>query len=195
MGSGHLAAAEELTKVYESDRAVAILGASLLDHSLDVVLRSRMRAQTGKLDVNEKLFRVNGPLGNLGPKIDLGYQLYVFEKMTRNAMYGITEIRNFFGHRMEMSFDSDDAGFKAAIEKLKLHEGRTHYPHPLPFAAGGTEKPELDRINSNKDRFMVNLRLCLIELFKDHRRHQVDCNFPINYGPLFDEDGRDERLP
>jgi hypothetical protein len=188
------AALDELYKVYDSDTAVAIIGASLLDRSLDDVLRARMRTQEGTLDVNKQLFDVNRPLGNLEPKIYLGYQLYAFERVTRNTMIGIARIRNIFAHEMDVTFSSDTKAMKENTGKLKLHEGRTHYPRPMPFN-GEIAQYELDKIENNKDLFLVNLKLCLIELFKDNNRHQAYCNFPINWGPTFDQGDLDERLP
>jgi hypothetical protein len=70
-------------------------------------------------------------MGNTGPKIDLGYQLYMFEKPARNTMHGMIEIRNLFAHRLDMTFDDNGEKLKQAAAKLTFHEGRTHYPTPF----------------------------------------------------------------
>ena len=92
-------ALNELIEGQKSDRIVAIVGGAMLDDSLRHAIEQRLRFAK---DMNEKLFKVGGPLGNTAPKIDLGYQLYMFEKPMRNTMYGMTEIRNLFAHRLDM---------------------------------------------------------------------------------------------
>jgi hypothetical protein len=72
-------ALDELIQTQWSDRTVAILGGALLDDSIRQALELRLRAKDGKTDMNDKLFHIGGPLGNLQPKIDLGYQLYMLE--------------------------------------------------------------------------------------------------------------------
>jgi hypothetical protein len=148
------------------------------------MLCSRARSPAGhSTDINEKLFRVGGPLGFFMPKIDLGYQLYMFEKPTRNAMYGIAEIRNLFAHQLDMRFDSDDPRMIAAGGKLMLHQGRKYYPMPF----GGTEKDsecELELAETVRDKFFVNLKLCLIWLMGDDMRHGLWTNIPLTWGPM-----------
>ena len=125
-------AVNELIRGQQSDRIVGILGGALLDNSLRQALELRLRAKDGNTDMNEKLFGVNGPLGNLQPKIDLGYQLYMLDKPYRNAMYGLAEIRNLFAHNLSMTFA--DTGTKMAIAsaKLTLHEEKEFYRSSIP---------------------------------------------------------------
>jgi hypothetical protein len=118
-------AISELIDGQKSDRIVAIIGGVLLDDSLRCAIEQRLRFAS---DMNEKLFKVGGPLGNTAPKIDLGYQLYMFEKPMRNTMYGLTEIKNLFAHRLDMTFANKGDKFKQAVAKLALHTERTHYP-------------------------------------------------------------------
>jgi hypothetical protein len=103
--------------LHGSDRVVAILGGAMLDDSLRFALEQRFR-QGG--NTNEKLFKIGGALGNTGPKIDLAYQLYMFDKPMREAMHGITEVRNFFAHKLDMTFDNTGKKFKEAVTKLAL---------------------------------------------------------------------------
>jgi hypothetical protein len=123
----------ELTSLENSDRIVAILGGALLDDSVRRALESRLRAKDGNTDMNEKLFRVGGPLGNLQPKIiGLGYQLYMLDKPHRNLMYGLAEIRNLFAHNLSMTFSDTSEAMKKASAKLTLHDGKKFYPPPIP---------------------------------------------------------------
>jgi hypothetical protein len=76
-------ALKELIDGQQSDRIVAIIGGAMLDDSLRISIERRLRFAK---DMNEKLFKIGGPLGNTAPKVDLGYQLYMFEKPMRNTM-------------------------------------------------------------------------------------------------------------
>lgn len=172
------AALTELVTLSKSDRIVAILGGAMLDDALRRTLESRFRPKDGNTDMNDKLFRVNGPLGNLSPKIDLAYQLWMLDKPTRNAMFGISEIRNLFAHNMSMSFSSDSEKMRTALTKLALHEGKTHYPHPL---LGAISEERIEVIRSPKDRFIVNLKLCLIWQMIDLRSHYPNSNIPWSF--------------
>jgi hypothetical protein len=159
------AALNELLEGQQSDRIVAIIGGAMLDDSLRHAIEQRFRFEKG---VNDKLFKVGGPLGNTAPKIDLGYQLYMFEKPARNTMHGLTEIRNLFAHRLDMTFDDKGEKMKQAAAKIVLHEGRTHYPTPYEDV---DSVHELEPTATLRDKFIVNLKLCLIELLRDHYRH------------------------
>jgi hypothetical protein len=144
---------------------------------------SRFRDTAGhNVNVNDKLFRVGGPLGFFMPKIDFGYQLYMFEKPIRNAMYGIADIRNLFGHQLDMTFESSNNKLIDAANKLTPHEGRTHYP--IPHWEAQNSEYELEPTSTIREMFFVNLKLCLIWLFGDYNRHQLNSNIPLTWGPM-----------
>lgn len=187
------AALRELIQEQHSDRVVAIVGAAVCENALEEALKSRFRSTTGhSSDINEKRFRVGGALGVFAPKIDIGYQLYVFEKPIRNAMYGIADIRNLLAHRLDMNFQSTDSRMVTAFAKLTLHQGITHYPNPI------TEKVsehKIEPITTNKDKFIINLKLCLLWLFGDNHRHGLWTNIPITWGPRIDLGAKELRQP
>ena len=162
-----------------SPRVTAIVGGSLLDAALDRTLSERLRNDK---DIAGKLMKVGGALGNAGPKIDLLYLLYGLEKPARNAMYGLTEVRNFFAHNLDASFDSKKERMVQAIEKLTLHVGLSHYPDHL--TAKRRTKTAIESIKDNRDRFLVNLRLCLIALMQDRVSHAPWSNTPLSYKKL-----------
>jgi hypothetical protein len=171
------AALDELIQVQESDRVVAILGGALLDDSLRQALELRLRAKDGKTDMNEKLFRFNGPLGNLQPKIDLGYQLYMLDKPHRNSMYGLAEIRNLFAHNLSMTFAYSGQKMKYAADKLTLHDGKDSYPS-LIYADKNNYL--IEPAKSVKDKFIINLKFCLLWLAMDNNKHGAYCNIPLD---------------
>lgn len=177
------AALKELIQNQYSDRVVGIVGGAILEDALKAAMISRFRDAAGhKTDINEKLFRVGGPLGFFVPKIDLGYQLYMFDKPVRNAMYGIAEIRNLFAHQLDVTFESNNPKMLDAANKLTLHQGRTHYPNPI-TEKDHPETPIIEPTDTVRDKFFVNLRLCLLWLMGDDHRHQLWCNIPMTYVP------------
>jgi len=142
-------------------------GCLRLDAALRRTVEERLRDHA---DSRRLLFKVNAPLGNLEPKITLGFMLYAFDRQARKAMYGLAEARNLFAHRHDMSFDSsDDPKMTAALEKLTLHEGRKFYPH---HHTGADTDMEIGPVPSSRERFLVNLQLALIGLMVDRMSHQ-----------------------
>ena len=175
LNKDHDEALKELIKGQSSDRVVAIIGGAMLDSNLRRALELRMRQKDGKTDMNEKLFRVGGPLGNTGPKIDLGYQLRMLDKPTRNAMYGLSEIRNLFAHSISMKFDNANKKMSEFSDKLSLHELHTNYPSVNHLQDTGVP---LEPVRNTREKFIVNLKLCLLMLIADYASHEPWCNTP-----------------
>lgn len=160
----HRASIKEIVES-RSDRIVAIVGGAILDNTLHRTLSERLRNDK---DINRKLLRVNGALGNTVPKIDLLYMLNAFEKPVRNALYGISEIRNFLAHKLDTSFDSQEKDMVDALNKLTIHEGKKYYPHHL---FDQDSEIEIEPVENSRDRFLVNLQLGLIALMRDRVSH------------------------
>ena len=173
LGEDYKKAIEEIV-ASGSDRIMAVVGGAMLDDTLRRTLEDRLRQNR---DMNEKLFKPTGPLANLGPKIDLAYQLYVFEKHVRNSFYGLSELRNFFAHHLDASFDSKDKALSVALAKLTLHENRSRYLDPRTRA---DSKFRIEPIVSNRDVFLVNLKVGLIFLMADRLSHVTYTNTPLN---------------
>jgi hypothetical protein len=169
------AALREITK-FDSDRVMAILGGAMLDDSLRRTLEHRFRPDE---KVNENLFKVTGALGNLRPKIDLAYQLYMIEKPMRNTMYGINEIRNTFAHNMNGSLNTPDEKLQASLKQLTLHETERVYKPPSHNAKVEDQLLRIvEPVTDDKTRFIVNLKICLMWLMGDFSRHIANSNVP-----------------
>jgi hypothetical protein len=170
------AALQELLQHPQSDRVLAVVGGAVIDDSLDKALRLRLRAAVAQeTDIAEKLFKVGRPLGNLGPKIDLAYLLYMFEKPVRNALYGLSEIRNFFAHNLVATFDSDNPDLRGYFGKLSLHEGRTHFPNPITLS---DSEFTIQQPKTKRELYLGNFQLCTLDLLADARRHRPYANTP-----------------
>jgi hypothetical protein len=156
-----------------SERVTAIVGGALLDDTLRRTLAERLRDDR---DITKKLLKVNGALGNTGPKIDLLYQLYAFGKPERNALYGLTEARNYFAHNLDASFNSTEQTMIDAITKMTLHDNRKFYPH---HAFNQDSDHEIEPVTNNREIFEVNLKLCLLILMRDRMSHVLWSNMPV----------------
>lgn len=156
-----------------SDRVVAIVGGAILDDTLRVALSERL---LNDKDITKKLLKVNGALGNTGPKIDLLYLLRAFGKSERNAFYGLAEVRNHLAHNLDDSLESKAPTLVEAMKKLTLHEGRAHYPHPL---TAEDSEFEIEGVEDNRTKFIVNLKLGLIALMADRANHENWSNLPL----------------
>lgn len=161
----------------DSDRIIAVVGGAMLDHTVKYTLESRLRDNK---DMNKKLFRPTGPLGNLGPKIDLAYQLFAFSKEVRNTLYGLSEIRNFLAHRLDASFKTQHKDLTTGFAKLTLHTGRSHYPDPFRGLGKNTEH-KIEAATTKRGLFLTNLKLALIYLMADRLSHVANSNLPLDY--------------
>lgn len=168
----------------KSERVTALLGAAMLDNSLRHTLEFRLRSDK---DISRKVLKPSGALGNLGPKIDLGYLLHMYDASIRNAMYGISAIRNAFAHNLKISFYAPIKEINDAFDIMKLHEGIKTYQLPsLPeddiiYESG---LYDVENVGNNKElQFIVNLKLCLMWLMGDKDRHLPHFNQPTDGEP------------
>lgn len=151
----------------------AIVGGAMLDDTLRRTLSERLRNDK---NIANKLLRESGALGNTGPKIDLLYMLGAFDAPVRNALYGLSELRNFFAHNFDVTFNSNIKGILDPMQKLTLHESRKYYPHRI---YGEDSTTEIEEIIDNRGIFIVNLKLCLIALMCDRVSHDTWSNKPL----------------
>ena len=80
----------------ETDRAIAIVGANLVDHSLQLAILSHFieLSQTE----TEGIFGAGGPLGSLAAKIKIANALSIMRDDERDALNVIRSVRNAFAH-------------------------------------------------------------------------------------------------
>jgi hypothetical protein len=114
----------------------AVVGGALLEGTVHRTLSECFRNDPGLVG---NLFKPEGSLGNIAPKIDILYLLGGVDKPTRSALKGIARGRNFFAHNIDASFDAHHEEFKDAMTRLTLHKGRTYYAHHLYGVTAPTE--------------------------------------------------------
>jgi hypothetical protein len=107
---------------HDSDRAAGIVGAVLVDESLTALLQSRLWSDQ---ELIRELFRVSGPLGAFGVKINMGFLMGLYSPTARKELDTIREIRNEFAHRVARSFSFDRirdlANNLSQSEKIEFH--------------------------------------------------------------------------
>lgn len=81
-----------------SDRAIAIIGAVLIDNGLRALISAHLRTDQA---VDNELFQPTGPLGSLGPKARLAYMMSLVEKHAYDDILLVEHIRNRFAHRLD----------------------------------------------------------------------------------------------
>jgi hypothetical protein len=90
----------------ESDRAIIILAASVLDDMLSYVLARRMIFVPTD-DQMEYIFRPDGPVGTFSGKIELAYLFGFIEDNTRSQLNDLRELRNACAHsHQEISLEN-----------------------------------------------------------------------------------------
>jgi DNA-binding MltR family transcriptional regulator len=92
----------------ETDRSVAIVGASLIEASLQSAIASMLRPIEDDKDVLGSLFGELGIFSSVDAKILAAYALRIFGANCRRDLTLINTIRNQFAHDMNpLSFDDD----------------------------------------------------------------------------------------
>lgn len=80
----------------DTDRAIALVGANLVDHSLKLAILSHF-IELGD-DEAERLFGAFSPLGTLAAKISVAHALAIIRDDERDALAVIRNVRNAFAH-------------------------------------------------------------------------------------------------
>jgi len=99
---GHLKSKDD----HASDRAAAIVGATLIEHGLKIIILSGFvrlsPTETKNLFDADK----RGPLGTFGDRIKMSYAMGLIGQKGRNDLVRVQKIRNLFAHSaLEVHFD------------------------------------------------------------------------------------------
>lgn len=101
----------------EGSRAKAIVGAALLDHLLEQVLRHHMITKP-----EETLFGAYGPLSSFSAKIDIAKSLGILTAGEASDLHRVRKIRNAFAHSLEdLSFR--DTSIRSHVRQLQVRAG------------------------------------------------------------------------
>jgi hypothetical protein len=98
-----LAAVKDLDAV--SDRAAAIVVATLVDLRLTLAIKSMLQQHEKIFD---RMFRTSGPLGSFASKIDLALLMDLITQEAHRDLVNLKNIRNAFAHQLHaINFSSD----------------------------------------------------------------------------------------
>lgn len=100
----------------DSDRAVAIVAASMVEARLDTVLNMGMQ---GDKIVRERMFQPSGPLGSFSSKIDLCFMVHVISKHAHQSLVKIKDVRNKFAHDLTIK-DFNSPAIRDRIRHLSI---------------------------------------------------------------------------
>ena len=141
----------------QSDRAAAIVGAAILD----VALTHALKRYLHQSELAKGFFSVRGPVGNLGPKIDLALLIGLLGQDTHRDFVIVRDIPNKFAHSLAVSdFKSDPIA--ALSKKLKIADQRTFDSKAAPRKGcwmGVVNREAM--LTEPRDRFLLSVN-CLI---------------------------------
>lgn len=101
----------------DNDRAIVIAGMSFVDDLFLNILESFFPENSKTV---ENLLSHRGALGTYGTRADIIYCLGLIDKVIKNDLDILGQIRNKFAHKINISFDDED--IKLLCLKLKWHE-------------------------------------------------------------------------
>lgn len=101
-----------------SDRAVAIIGGSLVDVALTEALERHWHSEP---ELTERLFSPGGPLGVFSTKIDLGFLTGLYGRDAQRELHIIRGIRNDFAHKLT-TVDFKNQSVMDRVKNLKFGE-------------------------------------------------------------------------
>jgi hypothetical protein len=102
------------------DRAAAIVAAALVEEHLTTALESYLHQHP---KVTKGLFRISGPLGSFGAKIDLALLVGMFGPASHKELDTIKDIRNLFAHNLRLKGFATQR-IKDLVSNLNRYESR-----------------------------------------------------------------------
>jgi hypothetical protein len=115
------------------DRTAAIVGASLVENNLVMVIMNRLRDSLDDTEI-KRLFDDRGAvLGTFANRVDIGFGLNLYDKPVRDDLDRIREIRNRFAHHLEVrTFDHPDVAGKCDALNASKYFGIHVVRRPAP---------------------------------------------------------------
>ena len=102
-----------------SERVIAVVAGALLEEAVNRTIRERLIDDAKTTKTANRLLKPESALGNVTTQIDLLYLLGAFDEATCKALKGLAGIRNYFAHRTDASFNSDDEDFVQSMNRLE----------------------------------------------------------------------------
>jgi hypothetical protein len=140
--------------IAQSDRATAVMLASMVETSLQRLLGIVVRSDLNSEDRN-RVFGYEGALGTFGSKIVMAYGLGLIGPVSRRDLDLIREIRNAFAHS-RMSIGFSQPAVKAVCDQLKVPDlPGAHIPHSYLELVSASELQAAKDKKVPKTRYIV----------------------------------------
>ncbi len=123
---GHLEVMNSLAN--ESDRAVLIVCASLLEEALTEAIAAKLRKMSNTEFRDMKLFEPHGLVSGFGQKIDIAYAMEVIDRPMWRLLDHVRLIRNCCAHAFRAINLDDVPVFRTACETIFRDEWRAILP-------------------------------------------------------------------
>ncbi|WP_068878670.1 MULTISPECIES: MltR family transcriptional regulator [unclassified Phenylobacterium] len=138
----------EILKAFETDtdRAVAIVSASMIERALEDALVVRLRQDATIID---RMFQVSGPLGSFSSKIDLAYLTGMIGREAHQDLIRIKNVRNRFAHDTEIK-DFESAPIRQEMTGFQLINSVVAEDHGGPNAFVCALLPPPDRASQSR---------------------------------------------
>ena len=120
---------------------IAILGAALVEHELEQMLRPRFRRQDDA--TWKELTSDNGPLGTFYMKITAGYAFGIYDDTIKDGLNTVRAIRNVFAHTKKLLNFSDEL-IVNELKKVTLPKQKRSvlYKHLSVYVRDATDGPQ-----------------------------------------------------
>jgi len=100
------------------DRVVGIVLCSMLEDRLKIAIKSKLQHHE---KYTQKMFQRDGPLGDFGTQVNLGFMLGIYTIETHRDLITIRDIRNAFAHNIGAK-DFETSPVKELVSNLGLIE-------------------------------------------------------------------------
>jgi len=125
----------------QSDRTAAIVGASLVESTLQELIGSAMSNKA--LDLPEKLFENRGPLSDFNSKILIAQAFVLISDRMASDLQRIRRVRNCFAHaRVHVDFETPvvarEVSELAAVMAVRATEAQYAPEDPFPYKSHKT---------------------------------------------------------
>lgn len=151
-----------------SDQSVAIVGAALLESTLERMIIHQLKVSDAKLV--EQLFDNRGPLSDFSSKILIAVAFGIISKQDGAHLHTIRHLRNAFAHsRVPLSFSTPE--IRREVESLLkfLEEMKGVYDAMVRAAPPEWNLTEFDLNIPPKSAFRLIIQLLIIVLNGKHR--------------------------
>lgn len=153
----------------ESERSAVILGGSVVDEDLLLLLLKVMRPTSGP---DDRLFEPERPLGPFSARITLAHRMGLVDDDFMKALHRVRNMRNDFAHRVEKASLSDNEYRDRIVNLATWAQKNTNYQYT--FEHSKAFAPDL---SDHQRHWVVSIVAISMRL-----RYACRTATPVNFG-------------